>query len=133
MKTKHWIFLGAILLLALGLRLYEAGSREIFYDDAFSYFLAKQSLGQIVAGTAADTMPPLYYFLLHYWMKLGESIFVLRLLGVVLSIGMIGVVFDLGRRLAGAAAGLWAALIVAVGPFQIYHAQELRMYTLDRK
>ena len=130
MKTKHWIFLGAILLLALGLRLYEAGSREIFYDDAFSYFLAKQSLGQIVAGTAADTMPPLYYFLLHYWMKLGESIFVLRLLGVVLSIGMIGVVFDLGRRLAGAAAGLWAALIVAVAPFQIYHAQELRMYTL---
>ncbi len=130
MKTKHWIFLGAILLLALGLRLFEAGSREIFYDDAFSFFLSKQSLAQIVQGTAADTMPPLYYFLLHFWMKLGESIFVLRLLGVVLSLGMVAVVFDLGRRLAGAAAGLWAALIVAVAPFQIYHAQELRMYTL---
>jgi len=117
-------------LLALGLRLYEAGSREIFYDDAFSYFLAKQSLGDIVTGTAADTMPPLYYFLLHYWMKLGENILVLRMLGVVLSLGMIAVVFDLGRRLAGAAAGLWAGLIVAVAPFQIYHAQELRMYTL---
>lgn len=130
MKTKHWIFLGAILLLAFGLRLYEAGSREIFYDDAFSYFLAKQSLGKIVSGTAADTMPPLYYFLLHYWIRLGESIFVLRLLGVMLSLGMIAVVFDLGRRLAGAAAGLWAALIVSVAPFQIYHAQELRMYTL---
>ncbi len=130
MKTKHWIFLGAILLVALGLRLFEAGSREIFYDDAFSFFLAKQNLGQIVQGTAADTMPPLYYFLLHFWMKLGESIFVLRLLGVVLSLGMVAVVFDLGRRLADTAAGLWAALIVAVAPFQIYHAQELRMYTL---
>jgi len=130
MKTKHWIFLGAILLLALGLRIYEAGSREIFYDDAFSYFLAQQTPGNIVAGTAADTMPPLYYFLLHYWMRLGENIFVLRSLGVVLSLGMIAVVFDLGRRLAGVAAGLWAALIVAVSPFQMYHAQELRMYTL---
>ncbi|HWR66948.1 MAG TPA: glycosyltransferase family 39 protein [Bellilinea sp.] len=130
MKTKHWVFLGAILLPALGLRLYKAGSREIFYDDAFSYFLAQQSLGKIIAGTAADTMPPLYYFLLHFWMKLGDSIFVLRLLGVVLSLGMIAVVFDLGRRLAGVAAGLWAALIVAVAPFQIYHAQELRMYPL---
>jgi hypothetical protein len=43
---------------------------------------------------------------------------------------MIAVVFDLGRRLAGVAAGLWAALILAVAPFQIYHAQELRMYPL---
>lgn len=130
MKTKHWIFFGAILVLALGLRLYSAGSREIFYDDAFSFFLSQQSLGKIVAGTAADTMPPLYYFLLHYWLRLGESIFVLRLLGVMFSLGMIVVVFDLGRRLAGVAAGLWAALILAVAPFQIYHAQELRMYTL---
>ena len=93
-------------------------------------FCRSRALAQIVQGTAADTMPPLYYFLLHFWMKLGESIFVLRLLGVVLSLGMVAVVFDLGRRLAGAAAGLWAALIVAVAPFQIYHAQELRMYTL---
>ena len=130
MKNRHWVFLGAIFILALGLRLYGAGTREIWYDDAFSYFLAKQSLGKIISGTAADTMPPLYYFLLHYWMKIGESLFVLRLLGVLLSLGTLAVVIDLGRRLAGIEAGLWAGLIVAVAPFQIYHAQELRMYTL---
>jgi len=130
MKNRHWILLGAIFVLALGLRLYGAGTREIWYDDAFSFFLAKQSLGQIVSGTAADTMPPLYYFLLHYWMKFGESLFVLRLLGVLLSLATLAVVIDLGRRLAGIEAGLWAGMIVAVAPFQIYHAQELRMYTL---
>ena len=130
MKNRHWVLLGAIFILALGLRLYGAGTREIWYDDAFSYFLAKQSLGQIISGTAADTMPPLYYFLLHYWMKIGESLFVLRLLGMLLSLGSLAVVIDLGRRLAGIEAGLWAGLIVAVAPFQIYHAQELRMYAL---
>ncbi|HAL17229.1 MAG TPA: hypothetical protein DCP32_10915 [Anaerolineaceae bacterium] len=130
MKNKLWVFLGAIFILALGLRLYGAGTREIWYDDAFSYFLAKQSLGQIISGTAADTMPPLYYFLLHYWMKIDESLFVLRLLSVLLSLMTLAMVIDLGRRLAGIEAGLWAGLIVAVAPFQIYHAQELRMYTL---
>ena len=130
MKTKHWVILGAIFILALGLRLYEAGTREIFYDDAFSYFLAKQNLSQIVSGTGADTMPPLYYFILHFWMEIGKSLFVLRLLSVLLSLGILAVVIDLGRRLAGNEAGLWAGLIVAVAPFQIYHAQELRMYTL---
>lgn len=130
MKNRHWVLLGAIFVLALGLRLYGAGTREIWYDDAFSYFLAKQNLGQIVSGTAADTMPPLYYFLLHYWMKFGESLLMLRLLGVLFSLVTLAVVIDLGRRLAGIEAGLWAGLIVALAPFQIYHAQELRMYTL---
>lgn len=130
MKTKHWLLLGVVLLLALALRLYGLETRDIWYDEAFSFFLAKQSLAEIVSGTAADTEPPLYYFLLHYWSNLGESLFSLRLLSVLISMGTVVVVFDITRRLAGINAALWAALLTAVSPFQIYHAQELRMYGL---
>lgn len=130
MKTRHWLMFGAIMLVALGFRLYLAWGRGIWYDDAFSYFLAKQDLANIIKGTAADTEPPLYYFMLHFWLKLGESVFAMRLLGILFSMATIFFVFDIGRRLAGVEAGLSAALITAVMPFQIYHAQELRMYTL---
>lgn len=130
MKSKYWIILGAILLLALSLRIYGLGTRDLWYDEAFSFFLAKQPPAEIVSGTAADTEPPLYYFLLHLWLNLGESPLTLRLLSVLISMGIVGVVFDLTRRLAGFEAGLWAALLTAIAPFQIYHAQELRMYGL---
>jgi len=130
LKSKYWIILGAILLLALSLRIYGLGTRDLWYDEAFSFFLAKQPPAEIVSGTAADTEPPLYYFLLHLWLNLGESPFTLRLLSVLISMGIVGVVFDLTRRLAGVEAGLWAALLTAIAPFQIYHAQELRMYGL---
>lgn len=130
MKTKDWFLFGAIILLALALRLYGLETRDLWYDEAFSFFLSEQSLADIVSGTAADTEPPLYYFLLHFWLNLGQTPFALRLLSVLLSMGTVLVVFDLTRRLAGISAAMWAALITVISPFQIYHAQEMRMYGL---
>lgn len=63
---SRWTLPG-ILAFGLALRLIGLESRPLFYDEAFSYFLSIQPFGKIVQGTAADTMPPLYYFLLHGW------------------------------------------------------------------
>jgi 4-amino-4-deoxy-L-arabinose transferase-like glycosyltransferase len=122
--------LGAELLLGLALRAVGLGSRPIWYDDAFSVLLSRQSLGAIVRGTAADTMPPLYYFLLHAWMTVATSIAGWRLLNVLLSLGVIYLVFAIARLLFDEHVALLAALFAAVSPIQIYQAQELRMYTL---
>ncbi len=131
MKRRHWLFLLAILTLAVVLRVIALTTREIQYDDAFSVFLAQRPLGDIIAGTAADTMPPLYYFLLHFWMAaFGSGLAVLRLLSVLLSLLALLVFFDLGRRMFGIEAGLWIALLIAISPIQIYHAQDMRMYAL---
>ncbi|TLN08168.1 hypothetical protein FDZ74_12360, partial [bacterium] len=100
------------------------------YDDAFSYFLAVRSLPEIVQGTAADTMPPLYYFLLHFWLSISRELWFLRLLSVLLTLVSGGLLYALVSELAGVKAGLWAALFAAVSPMQIYHAQDLRMYAL---
>ena len=74
MKKKEWLIFLGLFLLALALRLIGIASREIQYDDAFSIFLARQNLPNIIRGTAADTMPPLYYFLLHYWQLISGSL-----------------------------------------------------------
>ncbi len=93
-----WQFL-IVLALALILRLIVIGTRSIQYDDAFSIFLSERSLAEIVRGTAADTMPPLYYFLLHFWLQVGRSLTWLRLLSVLLSLGSVTMLFLLVRRL----------------------------------
>ncbi|MGB9799944.1 MAG: hypothetical protein ACPLUL_07620 [Thermanaerothrix sp.] len=54
--------LGLVLLLGLVVRLYRLADRGIWYDDAFSILLSERPLNLIVQGTAADTMPPLYFF-----------------------------------------------------------------------
>jgi len=120
----------AVLAVALALRLVMLGTRSIQYDDAFSIFLAERSLPEIIRGTAADTMPPLYYFLLHFWLLAGRSLAWLRLLSVLLSLGIVMLLYLLVRRLFGHSAGIWAALLAAISPLQLYHAQDLRMYAL---
>jgi mannosyltransferase len=76
-------------------------------------------------------MPPLYYALLHFWLYFaGETPFALRLLSVALSLLIVGLVNVVARRGFGAVAGTFAAGFTALAPFQVYHAQELRMYTI---
>jgi uncharacterized membrane protein len=126
-RIQRWGLL-AILLLALGLRLIALQSRSIQYDDAFSYFLARRDLADIVRGTAADTMPPLYYFLLHFWMQISDQLWFLRLLSVLLSLGIVGLTYQLAAQLFHPQVGLVAAFLAAISPLQIYHGQDLRMY-----
>jgi len=127
-RETKW--LTAILVIAAILRCVVLSTRSIFYDDAFSIFLSEQSLSKIITGTAADTMPPLYYFLLHIWLLAGRSLWWVRLLSVLLSVGSVWMIHRLIADMGYSRAGLWAAFFTAINPFQIYHAQEVRMYSL---
>lgn len=130
---RPWIeryHLPAILAGAFLIRLLNIGNRGLQYDDVFSIFLAQRSLTEIVQGTAADTMPPLYYFLLHFWMGLGQSVELIRLLSVLLSVLAVFVAYHLAVRLTNARAAAWTALVMAISPFQFYHAQDVRNYAL---
>jgi uncharacterized membrane protein len=122
--------LAGILTGAAVIRLLGIATRGIQYDDAFSILLAGRSTGEIITGTAADTMPPLYYFILHFWEKLGTSIAFLRLPGIIFSLGIIYVTYRIVEKTANRQAAIWAAAILAVSPLQYYHAQDIRMYSL---
>ncbi len=121
----------AVLLLAFALRVFTLQTRPLWYDDAFSVLLAERGPAAIASGTAADTMPPGYYLLLYAWMTAaGQTPLAMRWLSVGLGMLVVAVAFALGRRGFGERTGTWAAFLLALMPFQIYHAQELRMYTL---
>lgn len=130
MNPRERKLLLAILLFGFGLRCLFLQSRSIHYDDAFSILISERNLSEIVAGTAADTMPPLYYFLLHFWMKISRELWWLRMLSVLLNLGSIFLLFKLVSTVLDSPSGLWAAFIAAISPLQIYHAQDLRMYAL---
>jgi mannosyltransferase len=129
-RWSSWKVVVFVLLLSLILRIPRLQSRPIWYDEAFSIFLSQQSLEKIVEGTAADTMPPLYYFLLKGWMFLCSQIWFLRTLNIIIGLGTIALVYMATSRWFNQRAGLLAALFTAVSPLHIYHAQEIRMYAL---
>jgi uncharacterized membrane protein len=122
-----------LAIIALGgfLRFYRIGSEGLWLDEAFSVWMGRQPVGQMLGWLVRiDQHPPLYYLLLHAWMCLGDGEAAVRALSALCSTLTIPAVYLLGRRLLDERAGLLAALILAVSPFHVRLAQEARMYAL---
>jgi mannosyltransferase len=122
------------LLLSFALRFYRLDAQSLWADEGASIVQAGRSLSAIAFHTARDIHPPLYYYLLHFWVQfLGDGEIAVRSLSAILGVLLVGLIFLLGRRLADPAdnkTGLVAAFVAALSPFQVYYSQEARMYIL---
>ena len=132
-NTKNWIKIALLLILVLAafLRFYRLDAQSLWADEGNSVSLSGRSLDHITAGAAHDIPPPLYYYLLHFWMRVfGNSEFAVRALSALLGIALVHLTYLLGRHLSDHWLGLVAAFLSAVSPFQVYYSQEARMYIL---
>lgn len=131
---RHSLWLLALLLLATMLRLGGLGAQELSGDEAFSVLFSEPTPLEIVGRIVRDgePHPPVYWLLLHGAMQVaGSSEFVARFPSAVASILTVALVFALARRMFGTTAGIAAAAVVTINPFQIWYAQTARMYALS--
>lgn len=107
--------------------------QSIWRDEAFSYLLAKQNLIKILSLTAKDFNPPLYYLLLHLWIKIfGSSEIALRTPSLIffwatvyLAFLLMIEVFKYPQKKA-----FFYLLFFLVNPLLNYFAFEARMYMM---
>ncbi len=118
-------------LSAFALRIFQLGKQSLWYDEAFSVYLARFDLATITARTAADIQPPLYYYVLNLWLTLvGDSEFAVRFLSLFFGVLTIPLMYSAARRLFNATTGLFAALLATLSALYVWYSQEARMYTL---
>jgi len=123
--------LTAIVLLGFALRLYHLNQVPLRGDEAFTVIhWMREPLSDTLANIATvDPQPPLAYFLYHVWGILtGTGEQTVRLLPALLNLIGIPVLYALGKRIGGRRVGLLAALMWAIHPYQIWHAQDARNY-----
>jgi uncharacterized membrane protein len=126
-----------IFVLALLVRLLGIATRPIWYDEAFSILFSEKGLSSMLYGTlaatgsgTADIHPLGYYALLWLWMKVfGESLLAVRILSILAGMGVVWLIYLIGRELFGETTALLAMLFTALAPFQVHYAQEIRMYS----
>ncbi len=124
-----WLTLAGVLLLALALRVYRLDAQSLWNDEGTSVALAGRDLASITRQAAHDIHPPLYYYLLHGWVRLaGTSERAVRGLSALAGVALVGATYALARRRLGRVQAVAAGLLSALSPFQVYYAQEARMY-----
>ncbi|HPQ39046.1 MAG TPA: glycosyltransferase family 39 protein [bacterium] len=134
---KHWCIAALILVSAAGIRLTGLDRQALWGDEACMVFLCQESSTDIVDALASsdrpdvDVAPPLYFLLLHGWMRLlGTSIWAFRGFSALFGVLAVAAVMGLGRRLFNTATGLFAGALAAIHPFQVWYSQEGRMYAM---
>lgn len=127
-QRRQRLYLAFILVLGLVLRLVKLGGQSFSYDEVYSSSLSAKSLG--VVATRFCQTPALYHILLHFWLYLGRSDVIIRLLSVLLGMASLWVVYLLGKELLDAKHGLVGAFLLSISPYHIWYSQDARMYSL---
>jgi hypothetical protein len=131
-RVNSTVFLLALAVYAIA-RLWRLTSYGLFGDEVFTFWVADQDLGSLIASVRGDVVhPPLFYIALKFWIALGgSSILWLKLLPVLFSFAAIPPLVLLCRELKMRAAAINLTLgLIAFNSFLVNYAQELRMYSL---
>ena len=120
-----------ILIFAFGVRLYRLDAQSIWWDEGHSIQMASAPIAQIPTLPGMDVHPPGFFAALHGWMTIaGRSKFALRFFSVGFSLLTVAVVIRLGQMLRRPSADIWAGSLMAISPFFVAYAQEVRMYAM---
>jgi uncharacterized membrane protein len=126
---REIFFIAGITLLGAALRLFQLGAQSLWLDELFSVFVSRRDWGDIIAGTTQDTMPPLYYFILHLALQFGSDEVAARFVSFLFGVTVLALFYALARQLFDARVAWIAGSILAINPLAIFYSQEARMYT----
>ena len=128
------LLLPLILLAVLSLR--QLGALSFWRDEVSSVLFARGSVEDLltIIGRDRDAVGlanmAAYYLVLHFWMSLGDTDEVIRLLSVAFGVAAVVPVYFVAQRVGGRLAAVVAAVTFALMPFVIHYSQEARGYSL---
>lgn len=130
-----WIPAELVVALVVGaaLRLHRLGDESLWIDETFTVVVATElSVRELIVDLpAVEPHPPLYNLLMWGWVRLaGTSEAAVRFPSVVFGVAAIPLLYWLARSLFDRPTAGIATAFLVVAPFQIWYAQEARMYAL---
>lgn len=145
--SRTFLLLLGILLLAFALRMFRLDFFSLRGDEAFTVLFVQKPLAQMWHETlTVEPNPPLLYFALRGWIAFaGDGEFATRFFSAFFGVLCVPLIYRLAREIFGKTFGnrestrsyaknhtiaLVAAFLVAVNPYQIWHSQDVRNYTL---
>ena len=130
-RTRTAVGVGVGLVVAAGLFLRFWTRSGLWLDEALTVDIARLPLHEIPNALKHDGAPPLYYYLLHFWIALfGQSNDAVRSLSGVFAVITLPVGWLCGKRLGGRVVAWTMLVLLASAPFAVYYATESRMYAL---
>lgn len=115
-------------MLAAALRWHSLGAESLWLDEILQALLAGQGPQGLVLRLRQHAAAPLDYLLTHVMLPGGKQEFWLRFPATLWSLLTLAALYVLGRRIVDRWTALLAVALLAISPYAVRYAQELRPY-----
>ncbi len=129
-KMATWTAIFVIACLGCLLCLPNSGVNSLYLDECSSVSIADHDFLEIPKALVTDSHPPLFYWILHIFLKLGRSEFVIRLPSILATIATGILVFLIGKRVRDLEYGFMSALLYISAHWTVWLSMEARNFAL---
>ena len=133
MKNDNAFKIFIILVVAILFRLWFLDKPEGLWNDEYvSWYIAtKTNISEFISDMLKNCHTPLYYLYIKFWLLFfPDTDLSLRASSVVPSLLTVLTMYFTGKEFKNANTGLLCAFLTAISSFNIYFAQEVRLYSL---
>jgi len=121
--------LAGLAVVSLAARLYDLTGESLWYDEAYSVWTSRMDIGSASRLWDWQVEFPLYYLLLHYWIRLfGSGEWAVRVFGSLAGAATIVPLWLWARDVGGPYVAVAAGALLALNPYHVWYSQEVRMF-----
>ncbi len=125
-----WLLIVFILLNILFKTIF-VSQESIYGDEPYSIYSSQKSLADLSDIFLHDQNPPLYFLILHFWMKIvGVSDLSAKLLSVLFSVLASFILFLFAKKFFNKQTAVTVSLLFLLSNAQLFYSQEVRPYAL---
>jgi mannosyltransferase len=128
-SRKPFWFLASLVVVNIALKFFQVSDASIWLDEAHTANQALKSISEIISDSAKDQNPPLYFMVMHFWIKVfGISESGIRSFSILMSVITIPVLFYFAKENFNTKAAVIASVLFTFSEQQIYFSLEARTY-----
>lgn len=103
---------------------------SLWFDETVEFYYSKIPLSNMYEKIISTSQPPLYNFILHFWLKISESEWWFRFSGVVFGFWGCVALYKTVERFSGFKAGCISVIFCSLSYNIVYYLQEAAEYSL---
>lgn len=130
MKNNKYLWNGFAISFFLLTVSWKLTNASLWFDETVEFFYSRIALSNMYGKIVNTFQPPLYNFILHFWLKISENEWWFRLSGIMFGfIGSIGL-YKTIEKMSGFKAACVGMVFYATSYSMVYYLQEASEYAL---
>jgi mannosyltransferase len=131
LNSRYFQILLSLTVIGFFLRFYHLSYNSIWLDEATTFYESQVSFSDIwQTSLTGEFHPPLFNWITHIMLTLGQSELILRFIPAVLGALAIPVFYLIGKEYRDKNVGIISAALLTFSYFGIFYSQEARAYSM---